>query len=126
VFHSKKRFAFDLGVSTSAWETNGAQTTFRTLSAYPLVRYFFGRTEPADVYFSYSIAGPTYISQYLLDDLNTGARFTFQDSMGIGVFIGKARRMNVDVSIKHFSNGNLATENVGIKIPLTFKVGLAF
>ena len=46
--------------------------------------------------------------------------------MGIGVFIGKARRMNVDVSIKHFSNGNLATENAGIKIPLTFKVGLAF
>jgi hypothetical protein len=126
VFHSKKRFAFDLGVSTSAWQSNGTLATFRTLSAYPLVRYFFGRTAPADVYFSYSIAGPTYISQYLLDDLNTGARFTFQDSMGIGVFFGKARRMNVDVSIKHFSNGNLATENAGIKIPLTFKVGLAF
>ena len=126
VFHSKKRFAFDLGVSASNWRTNGTLTNFATLSAYPLVRYFFGRTEPADVYFSYSIAGPTYISQYLLDDLNTGARFTFQDSMGIGVFIGKARHMNVDVSIKHFSNGNLATENAGIKIPLTFKLGLAF
>jgi len=126
VFHSKKRFAFDLGVSTSAWQSNGTQATFRTLSAYPLVRYFFGRTKPADLYFSYSIAGPTYISEYLLDGLNTGARFTFQDAMGVGVFIGKARRMNVDVGIKHFSNGNLATENAGIKIPLTFKVGLAF
>ena len=126
VFHSKKRFAFDLGVSTSVWQTNGTQATFRTLSAYPLVRYFFGRTEPVDVYFSYAIAGPTFISQYLLDGLNTGARFTFQDSMGVGVFIGKARRMNVDVSIKHFSNGNLATENAGIKIPLTFKVGVTF
>ncbi len=126
VFHSKKRFAFDLGVSTSAWQTNGTQATFRTLSAYPLVRFFFGRTEPADVYFSYSIAGPTYINQFLLDGLNTGARFTFQDSMGIGVFVGRGRHMNVDVSIKHFSNGNLATENAGIKIPLTFKLGLAF
>ena len=126
VFHSKKRFAFDLGVSASNWRTNGTLTKFRTLSAYPLVRYFFGRTGPADVYVSYSIAGPTYISQYLLDGLNTGARFTFQDSMGIGVFVGRARHMNVDVSIKHFSNGNLATENAGIKIPLTFKLGLAF
>ena len=126
VFHSKKRFAFDLGVSASNWRTNGTLTKFRTLSAYPLVRYFFGRTGPADVYVSYSIAGPTYISQYLLDGLNTGARFTFQDSMGIGVFIGRARRMNVDVGIKHFSNGNLATENAGIKIPLTFKLGLGF
>ena len=126
VFHSKKRFAFDLGVSASNWRTNGTLTGFRTLSGYPLVRYFFVRTGPADVYFSYSIAGPTYISEYLLDGLNTGGRFTFQDSMGIGVFIGRARHMNVDVSIKHFSNGNLATENAGIKIPLTFKIGLAF
>jgi len=126
VFHSKKRFAFDLGGSASFWQTDGAQTSFHTLSAYPLVRYFFARTEPSDVYFSYSIAGPTYISQYLLDGLNTGATFTFQDSMGVGAFIGKSRHMNVDVSIKHFSNGNLATSNAGIKIPLTFKLGLAF
>jgi hypothetical protein len=126
VFHSKKRFAFDLGASASVWQTDGARARFRTLSAYPLVRYFFGRTAPADVYFSYSVAGPTYISQHLLDGLNTGAGFTFQDSMGIGAFIGKGRRMNVDLSIKHFSNGNLATENAGIKIPLTLKVGLTF
>ena len=46
--------------------------------------------------------------------------------MGVGAFIGKSRRLNVDVSIKHFSNGNLATSNAGIKIPLTFKLGLAF
>jgi hypothetical protein len=126
VFHSKKRFAFDLGASASMWQTDGTRARFRTLSAYPLVRYFFGRTAPADVYFSYSIAGPTYISEHLLDRLNTGARFTFQDSMGVGAFIGKARRMNIDISIKHFSNGNLATHNAGIKIPLTFKVGLTF
>jgi hypothetical protein len=126
VYHSKKRFAFDLGASASFWQTDGTQASFHTLSAYPLVRYFFGRTESADTYFSYSIAGPTYISQYQLDGLSTGANFTFQDSMGVGAFIGKSRRMNVDVSIKHFSNGNLATSNAGIKIPLTFKLGLAF
>jgi hypothetical protein len=126
VFHTKKLFAFDLGVSASIWQTDAKGDTFRTLSAYPLVRFFLARNQTMDAYFSYSIAGPTFISAYQLDDLNTGAKFTFQDMMGVGAFLGKARRVNAEVSIKHFSNGNLSTSNAGIKIPLTFKVGLVF
>jgi len=126
MFHTKKRFAFDLGASASMWETDGQNQIFRTLSVYPLARFFLTRNPTADMYFSYSIAGPTYISEYLLDGLNTGATFTFQDMMGIGAFFGNPRHLNAEISIKHFSNGNLATENAGIKIPLTFKVGLAF
>lgn len=126
VFHTKKLFAFDLGLSASIWQTDAKGDTFRTLSAYPLVRFFLLRNDTADAYFSYSIAGPTFISEYQLDDLNTGAKFTFQDMMGVGAFLGKSRRLNAEVSIKHFSNGNLATANAGIKIPLTFKVGLVF
>lgn len=126
VFHTKKLFAFDLGASASIWQTDAKEQTFRTLSAYPLVRFFLARNETMDAYFSYSIAGPTYISEYQLDDLNTGATFTFQDMMGVGAFLGKSRRVNAEISIKHFSNGNLATSNAGIKIPLTFKVGWAF
>ena len=126
VFHTRKRFAFDLGFSASVWESNEKNQTFSTLSAYPLVRFFLTRGDALDTYFSYSIAGPTYISEYQLDDLNTGAKFTFQDMMGFGAYIGKSRRLNAEVSIKHFSNGNLATANAGVKVPLTFKVGLAF
>jgi hypothetical protein len=126
VFHTRKVFEFDLGASASIWRTNEKSQAFRTLSAYPLARFFFSRTEPADVYFAYSIAGPTYISDYLLDDLNTGATFTFQDMMGVGGYFGKPRKINAEISIKHFSNGNLATSNAGIKIPLTFKVGWVF
>jgi hypothetical protein len=126
VFHSKKRFSFDLGMSASVWQSNELEETFRTFSAYPLVRYFFARPESADIYFLYSIAGPTYISQYMIDGLNTGANFTFQDMMGVGGFFGKSRRLNAELTIKHFSNGNLATSNAGIKVPLTFKVGLTF
>ena len=62
----------------------------------------------------------------MIDGLNTGAHFTFQDMMGVGAFLGKSRRLNAEVTIKHFSNGNLATSNAGIKVPLTFKVGLTF
>ena len=126
VFHTRKLFSFDLGASASIWQTDARGDTFRTLSAYPLVRFFLLRNETANAYFSYSIAGPTFISEYQLDDLNTGAKFTFQDMMGVGAFLGASRRINAEVSIKHFSNGNLATANAGIKIPLTFKVGLVF
>jgi hypothetical protein len=126
LFHTRKIFEFDLGASASIWRTNAKSETFRTLSAYPLVRFFFSRNATADTYFSYSIAGPTYISDYLLDDLNTGAKFTFQDMMGVGGYFGTPRRINAEISIKHFSNGNLATSNAGVKIPLTFKIGWVF
>ena len=126
VFHTKKRFAFDLGASASIWESSESKDSFKTISAYPLVKFFLVRAENVDGYFSYSIAGPTFISQTILDGLNTGANFTFQDSMGFGAFIGKSRKLNLDISIKHFSNGNLATINPGIKVPLTFKLGFVF
>ena len=126
VFHTKRVFEFDLGASASIWRTNEKSETFHTLSAYPLVRFYFQRNDTADVYFAYSIAGPTFISEYQLDNLNTGATFTFQDMMGVGAFLGQSRKINAEISIKHFSNGNLATSNAGIKIPLTFKIGWVF
>ena len=126
VFHTKKVFEFDFGASASIWKTDLKNETFRTVSAYPLARFYFLRNESTDAYFSYSIAGPTYISDYMLDDLNTGSKFTFQDMMGVGAFFGTPRRINAEISIKHFSNGNLATSNAGIKIPLTFKIGWVF
>ena len=126
VFHTKKLFAFDLGASASYWNSNAKEEVFRTLSVYPLFRFFLARIEPADVYFSYSLAGPTYISQTMIDGLDTGAQFTFQDFMGVGAFLGKARRMNAEIGIKHFSNGNLITTHAFVKVPLTFTLGLAF
>lgn len=126
VFHSKKWFAFDLGASASYWNSNGNREVFRTLSAYPLFRFFLARMEPADLYFAYSLAGPTFISRSLLDGKNTGERFTFQDFMGLGVFIGKARRVNAELGIKHYSNGNIFTTNASIKVPLTLTLGWAF
>ena len=96
------------------------------MSLYPLFRFFMARTEQADVYFGYSLAGPTYISQTVIDGLETGAQFTFQDFIGIGAYLGTTRRMSAEIGIKHFSNGNLFTTNASIKVPLTFTVGLAF
>jgi hypothetical protein len=78
------------------------------------------------VYFSYSLAGPTLMSDTVIDGRDTGERFTFQDFMGVGMFFGKERRLNAELGIKHYSNGNIFTQNASIKIPLTLTLGLTF
>jgi hypothetical protein len=126
VFHSPKRFAFDVGISVSHWTSKINEDTFQTVSVYPLARYFFARLDPADLYVCYSLAGPTYISQTVIDGANAGGNFTFQDLIGLGMFFGPNRRLNAEVGIKHFSNGNLLITNPGVTVPLAFKVGLTF
>jgi hypothetical protein len=126
VFHTSKVFALDLGVSASSWRSRDDRDGFFTLSAYPLFRFMVVRTRPADVYFCYSLAGPTYISRLTLDNLDTGSHFTFQDFMGAGVFLGRRRTVSAGVKINHYSNGNIFTENAGIKIPVTFTMGYLF
>ena len=126
VFHTRKVFALDFGASVSYWRSQANQQRFATLSAYPLLRFFIVRTQPADIYAVYSLAGPTYISQSQIDDRNTGNHFTFQDFMGLGAYIGRSRNVSVGVKINHYSNGNILTENAGIRIPITFNIGYAF
>ena len=126
VFHARKMFAFDVGVSAGTYKTRERSDRFFTMSLYPLFRLTFLRTQPADVYFNYSLVGPTYISKIILDGLDTGHHFTFQDFMGIGMFTGKNRNLNLGVKINHYSNGNVFTQNAGVKIPLTFSLGYAF
>jgi hypothetical protein len=126
VFHTRKVFGLDVGASAGVYRTRQNGDRFYTVSLYPLFRFTFLRTRLADMYFAYSLAGPTYISKIVLDGLDTGRHFTFQDFMGIGWFAGANRRLNAGVKINHYSNGNIFTQNAGVKIPLTFSVGYAF
>ena len=126
VFHGRRLFSLDLGTSISAWRSKIKKDEFITLSVFPLFRFTFIRTKPADIYFYYSVAGPTFISKTTIDDVNTGKRFTFQDLMGIGIFSGKNRNINAEVRIGHYSNGNIFPYNEGVKVPLTFNLGYAF
>ena len=126
VFHTRRVFALDVGASAGFYKTRQNDERFVTLSVYPLFRFTFLRTRLADMYFAYSLAGPTYISKVVLDDLNTGRHFTFQDFMGIGWFAGANRNVAIGVKINHYSNGNIFTQNAGVKIPLTFSLGYAF
>jgi hypothetical protein len=79
-----------------------------------------------DIYLNYSVAGPTYISKIKIDSLATGEKFTFQDMMGMGLYTGKKRRINAELRIAHYSNGNLFPQNEGVKIPMTFNLGWTF
>ena len=126
VFYTKKVFALDFGASFAQWKSNKNGETFRTFSVFPVMRFTVLSSKPADLYFLYSVAGPSYISRRIIDDLDTGSHFTFQDFMGVGVFMGARRQMNVEINLNHYSNGNIQLENAGVKIPLTFKVGYGF
>jgi opacity protein-like surface antigen len=126
VFHTRKVFSFDIGTSASSWRSRDERQRFSTLSFYPLFRLTLLRRAPADLYFQYSVAGPTYISQRVLDGRNTGHRFTFQDFMGVGLFLGPERKVALGLKINHYSNGNIFTENAGVKVPLTLTAAYVF
>ena len=122
MFHTKKGRS-SISAAASPWTTN-ANGVFRTMSVYP-PWFFVARTEP-DFYACYSLAGPTAISPTLLDGRDTGAHFTFQDFMAVGAYLGKSRRLNAELGIKHYSNGNLFTTNASVKVPLTLTLGVTF
>ncbi len=126
IFHARKVFAFDWGIGGGWWQSRDNRNVFFTLSAYPVLRFMAVRSKPLDLFFEYSVAGPTYISKTIVDNKKTGRNFTFQDFMGIGIYAGKERTLNAGIRIAHFSNGNIYPQNDGVMVPLTFNIGYVF
>ena len=126
VYHTKKVFALDFGVGYSSWRSLEANDSFHTLSVFPVLRFNIVRTRQADMYVSFSEAGPAYISRVTIDGLAMGGHFTFQDFMAAGVFIGARKRLNIEFNLNHYSNGNLMADNAGVTVPLAIKLGYAF
>lgn len=126
VFHGRKLFSLDWGTSFSVWESKIKKEKFYTLSLFPLFRFTAFHFNKTDLYFNYSVAGPTYISKTRIDNIETGKNFTFQDFMGMGIYTGKKRQINTEVRILHYSNGDLFPDNNGVKIPLTLNMGYTF
>lgn len=133
IFHTPRWFAIDAGFHVARWRTvpytNGThteQSTVYTLSSYPVLRLNFLQTKPADFYFFYSVAGPSYISRSTINAIDLGQRFIFFDTMGFGAFACKNRKLALELRIGHYSNGNMFPSNPGMKIPLTLLVGTTF
>ena len=126
LYHTRRWFSLDWGARIAYWESNEQKENFSTYSIYPSFKIWLVRNKKFDLYVTYSAAGPTYISKPVIDNINTGKHFTFQDFMGIGVFMGKNKRINIHSSIMHYSNGNIFPQNTGIAVPSTLAVGYSF
>jgi hypothetical protein len=125
-FHTRKVFWWSWAVDIAKWKSKKNHEELWTLSAAPALNFTALRSKAIDVFFSYSVAGPAYISRTLTDDQPTGRRFTFQDYMGMGAVIGSHKTFLLDIRIIHYSNGNLFPENLGYMVPLTFHAGYVF
>lgn len=126
IFHTHKFFSLDIGTSISTYHSRINNTSFQAFSVFPAIRIWFLRSQLADLYFKYAIAGPTYLTRSNIDNINLGGRFTFQDLLGIGAFLGKEKHFNIAATIGHYSNGNLLPNNPGTQVPLVMSVGYAF
>ena len=126
VFHGRKLFSLDWGASVSYWQSKIQRQNFYAISLYPLFRFTTFHSRNCDLYFDYSVPGPSFISKVVIDDVKTGKKFTFQDFMGMGAYFGKRRRTNAEIRILHYSNGDLFPDNNGIKVPLSFYAGYTF
>jgi hypothetical protein len=126
IFRSRKVFSLDWGAGASWWRSRELKQDFFTFSLFPMMRFTPIRTRSADIYFNYAVAGPTYISRVMIDNENTGRHFTFYDFMGMGLFAGKNKKLNAEIRIGHYSNGNIFPSNAGVKVPLTFNAGYCF
>jgi hypothetical protein len=127
VFHTRKVFALDLGVSASVWQSELERNRFAAFSGYPLLRFTLVRARTADFFVWYSLAGPTFISRSVIDSSTAGPNhFTFQDSIGAGMFVGRGRHVTISASITHYSNGNIFATNPGVATPLAIGIGYAY
>lgn len=126
VFHTRRVFSLDWGTSVAYMISKLNRNDFLSVSAYPLLRFTVLRTKAADLYVSYSMAGPTFISKFTIDGRETGRNLTLQDLFGVGVYANENRHINAEIRVGHYSNGNLLPRNTGIQVPLSFNLGYAF
>jgi len=125
-YRSKKVFSLDWGVSATAFQTQQSHKNIYAFSIFPVLRFYLLRRKNFDMYTNYSLIGPTYITKSDIDGLNTGPKITYQDTMGLGFFLGKERKYNFELRIMHYSNGNFFAKNAGVAIPIQFTFGKTF
>ncbi|WP_232734677.1 acyloxyacyl hydrolase [Polaribacter sp. ALD11] len=125
-FRTEKIFSLDWGVSITAFQTEATQENVLAFSIFPTMRFYLLRRKGFDMYTNYSLIGPTFLTKGNLDNLKTGPKTTYQDTMGLGVFFGKKRAYNAELRIMHYSNGNIFPNNSGVAVPIQFTFGKTF
>ena len=125
-YKSKKVFSLDWGASVTGFQTNKSNKTVYAFSLFPVLRFYLLRRKSFDMYTNYSLIGPTYLTKSDIDGIDTGPKITYQDTMGLGFFLGEKRKYNFELRIMHYSNGNIFPKNAGVAIPIQFTFGKTF
>lgn len=127
-FHTERYFSMDWGVSAGQWRTRATASTdhFYTLSLYPEIKIWFYRSPFCDLYFTYSLAGPTFISKRFFNGVDSGSHFTFQDFLGFGIRLGRTKNIGANLRIVHYSNGNTLPSNPGVDVPVMASLSIAY
>lgn len=116
---------FDGGFS-HFWITNTPYyTTVNIYSVAPVIRYIFRRRGPYLPYLEISI-GIAYLNHTRLDNRNLGIHFSFQDRMGVGVFLGTCEQFSIGLHAVHYSNARLSAHNSGITVPVVLDISYRF
>jgi len=125
-FHTSQWFSLDWGVSAGNWISKVNRQSLSFGALFLAMRLWLIRTERFNFYFIYSAAGPAYMSASIIDNVDMYSRFTFQDFLGFGAFIGRERALNVAIKLYHYSNGLLVPKDPGFDVPIVFSLGYAF
>lgn len=125
-FHTSRWFSLDVGTSAGHWVSAKLSQDINTVSIYLALKVWLIRSDYFDFYFTYSAAGPTYISRSEYDNHDMYSRFTFQDFIGFGAFIGKDQALNVSFRLVHYSNGFLVPKDPGMDVPFLLTIGWAW
>ncbi len=125
-YRSRKLFSLDWGASITGFQSELGKTNVFAFSVFPVLRFYLWRNNTFDLYTNYSIIGPTYLTKSDIDGFISGPKITYQDTMGLGVFLGKTRKYNFELRIMHYSNGNIFNRNAGVAVPIQFTLGKTF
>lgn len=63
--------------------------------------------------------GVSWLSNQKIAGRDVGMHFLFEDRLGVGLFLGKQQKYDINVRVMHYSHASLVPHNPGINMLLT-------
>ena len=124
IFNTKHVLSLYAGLAASWWERQ-SKSLF-VASGFLEFRFWLWRHGWAKPFVTWSIAGPSLMSNYRFGNTNLGGHFIWRDTLGVGVTLGQEQQLDITVRVQHYSNGDFLAKNPGMDVPIVITVGYAF
>lgn len=119
------RLDVDCDFGVNYLTVNSRDVSTKSLIVVALTPMFYLKRIPAptwvDPYIAFGI-GPAYLTRKQLGDRNLGGHFGFQDLIGLGVHLGKGKKLAFSYAYIHYSNAGIFKPNQGIDIKHLFSL----